>query len=73
MDYHLNILAGSNPQPSGMVVHAVPGERPGDYDKPAALCGRKPAPRSCGWLNWTPDGAVVTCPKCRAKLDKLIA
>ena len=52
---------------AGIVIHAVADGAYPSYD--AALCGKKPGPRSMGWQ--PAEQAPVTCERCIKALGKI--
>lgn len=68
--YHPNRLAGSFAAGTGKapVIHAVPGEPTTGYDMRAAVCGKTPGRRSCGWAGNVKLPAAITCEACRRAL-----
>ena len=71
MRIHHAILNGQNAASSGSKVHAVDyGDRGRDeYMISPALCGKKPGPRSAGWV---PVSREITCDTCLGKAAGLI-
>lgn len=69
--FMLGRLSSGYEHGKGRLIHAVP-LREGQIwtsDLDAALCGAAPGKHSVGWQP-VDEGAIITCPRCRRKIDQ---